>query len=296
MFERYTEKARRVIFFARYEASQFGSPFTEPEHLLLGILRDDKEIIRQLVLKVDLETARQEVDSRIKPGTKTIPTNVDLPLSEHLKRVLKYGAEEAERLNHQHIGTAHLLLGLMTEKVFASAEFLSRHGATLESLRKRIEALGEQTLKALGELPARQEEIRRRVKDYLPGVRPSLPAAVEIHGVKRHLEHIQMSVSRCKEYAWHWEQKRWKARDIVIKKDGKGFSFDLALAENSTEFELVKGGWNKDHCAICRWELFESDDPIHVVGFTNGRDWVCTECHQKFIAGNFFATPYTDIT
>ena len=155
MFERYTEKARRVIFFARYEASQFGSPFIEPEHLLLGILRDDKEIIRQLLLKVDLETARQEVDSRIKPGTKTIPTNVDLPLSEHLKRVLKYGAEEAERLNHQHIGTAHLLLGLMTEKEFASAEFLSRHGATLESLRKRIEALGGQTLKALGELPPR---------------------------------------------------------------------------------------------------------------------------------------------
>jgi len=83
---------------------------------------------------------------------------------------------------------------------------------------------------------------------------------------------------------------------MVIRKDGKGFSFDLTLAENSSEFALVQGGWKKDHCAICYWELFESDDASHGIGFTNGKDWVCTECHQKFIAENFFGSPYSEIT
>jgi ClpA/ClpB-like protein len=208
---------------------------------------------------------------------------VDLPLSNHAKRALAYAAKEAERLNHRHIGTEHLLLGLMRDKEFASAEFLSRFGASLEPFRKKVETLRERL-------------------SFIDSVRaafprpPAPPITVEIHGVKRNLEHIQISVSRSKEYAWQWEQKPWKARDFVMKKDGKGFSFDLTLAEKSSEFVLVQGGWKKDHCAICHWELFESDDASHGVGFTNGRDWVCTECHQKFIAGNFFSSPYSDIT
>jgi hypothetical protein len=282
MFERYTEKARRVIFFARYEASQFGSPLIETEHLLLGILRDDKELIRRVLPNANPDSLRQDVVSRMKPATEQ-STTIDLPLGDDAKHVLQFAAEEADRLDHSNIGTQHLLLALVRDEKFASTKFLSRFGAKLETLRKQVEALGNPIphLRPYVDVPRRP---------------PAHPATVEIHGVKRNLEHIQMFVSRCKEYACHWEQKPSKARDIVMKKDGKGFSFDLALAENSTEFELVKGGWNKEHCAICRWELFESDDPSHGVGFTNGRDWVCTECHQKFIAGNFFATPYTDIT
>lgn len=211
--------------------------------------------MRQVLLKVDFETARQDVASRAKLG-KQIPTNVDLPLSDHAKRALIYAAQEADRLNHRHIGTAHLWLGLGRDKEFASAEFLSRFGADLESLRKRVEALGEQTSSP----PS--EELRHRDEGYLAALRrPPSSNTVEIHGVKRILEHIEMSVSRCREYAWHWEQKPWKARDIVMKKDGKGFSFDLTLAtEDSSKFKLLQGGWKKDQCAICRWELFESDD------------------------------------
>ena len=96
MFERYTEKARRVIFFARYEASNFGSPCIDTQHLLLGLIREDKLLLHHVQLKVDFETVRQDVTSRIKPG-KPIPTNIDLPLSEQAKRALKYAAEEADR-------------------------------------------------------------------------------------------------------------------------------------------------------------------------------------------------------
>src|SRR6266581_7951909 len=143
MFERYTEKARRAIFFGRYEASHFGSSFIDTEHLLLGILRDDKDLVRQVLPKVDYEKVRESVASRVKPDAKSIPTSVDLALSDHAKHVLKYSAEEADRLNHRHIGTEHLLLGLVRDKKFASAEFLLPFGAGLTALREKVEALGD---------------------------------------------------------------------------------------------------------------------------------------------------------
>jgi len=73
MFGRYPEKPRRVIFFARYVASQVGSPLIETEHLLLGLLRENKKLVRHVLLKVDHETARQDIASCIKPGNKPRP-------------------------------------------------------------------------------------------------------------------------------------------------------------------------------------------------------------------------------
>ena len=116
MFERYTEKARRVIFFARYEASQFGSPCIETEHLLLGLLREDKALAnRFLRSSASVESIRKQIEAHTTLREK-VSTSVDLPLSHECKRVLAYGAEEAERLNHKHIGTEHLLLGLLREE------------------------------------------------------------------------------------------------------------------------------------------------------------------------------------
>ena len=98
MFERYTEKARRVILFARYEASQFGSPYIESEHLLLGLLREDKALSnRFLRSQVPLESIRKQIEEHT-PMREKVSTSVDLPLSNECKRVLAYAAEEAERL------------------------------------------------------------------------------------------------------------------------------------------------------------------------------------------------------
>ena len=121
MFERYTEKARRVIFFARYEASQFGSPYIETEHLLLGLLREDKALTNRFLRShASVESIRKQIEAHTTIREK-VSTSVDLPLSNECKRVLAYAAEEAERLGHKHIGTEHLLLGLLREeKCFAS--------------------------------------------------------------------------------------------------------------------------------------------------------------------------------
>src|SRR6201992_3641587 len=138
MFERYTEKARRVIFFARYEASQFGSPYIETEHLLLGLLREDKALTNRFLRShASVESIRKQIEGHTTIREK-VSTSVDLPLSNECKRVLAYAAEEAERLSHKHIGTEHLLLGLLREEKCFAAEILHERGLRLLAIREEL--------------------------------------------------------------------------------------------------------------------------------------------------------------
>jgi ABC-type sugar transport system ATPase subunit len=138
MFERYTEKARRVIFFARYEASQFGSPYIETEHLLLGLLREDKALTNRFLRShASVESIRKQIEAHTTIREK-VSTSVDLPLSNECKRVLAYAAEEAERLGHKHIGTEHLLLGLLREEKCFASEILQERGLKLAQIREEL--------------------------------------------------------------------------------------------------------------------------------------------------------------
>jgi hypothetical protein len=140
MFERYTEKARRVIFFARYEASEFGSSSIETEHLLLGLLREDKALTNRSLPAIDsVESIRQRVRA-VTPVRPKISTSVDLPLSQESQRVLAYAAEETDRLSHKHLGTEHLLLGLLREENCLAATLLREHGLALETAREEVAA------------------------------------------------------------------------------------------------------------------------------------------------------------
>jgi ATP-dependent Clp protease ATP-binding subunit ClpA len=142
MFERYTEKARRVIFFARYEASQFGSPYIETEHVLLGLLREDKALTHRFLRAASaVDVLRQQIEARTTVREK-VSTSVDLPLSNESKRVLAYAAEEAERLGHKHIGTEHLFLGLLCEEKSFAAELLHAHGLQLSAVREQLARAG----------------------------------------------------------------------------------------------------------------------------------------------------------
>jgi bifunctional UDP-N-acetylglucosamine pyrophosphorylase/glucosamine-1-phosphate N-acetyltransferase len=139
MFERYTEKARRVIFFARYEASQFGSPYIETEHLLLGLLRADKALVdRFFRAQASAESIRKQIEANATIREK-VATSVDLPLSNEGKRVLAYAAEEAERQGHKHIGPEHLLLGLLREDKCFAAQILEERGVKLAQVRDELE-------------------------------------------------------------------------------------------------------------------------------------------------------------
>jgi ATP-dependent Clp protease ATP-binding subunit ClpC len=144
MFERYTEKARRVIFFARYEATQYGSPYIETEHLLLGLLREDKALAnRFLRTHGSIESIRKEIEQRITIRDR-ISTSVEVPLSQECHRILKYAAEEADRLGHKHVGTEHLLLGILREEKCFGSELLQERGLRLSTLREELaRAAGE---------------------------------------------------------------------------------------------------------------------------------------------------------
>src|SRR5688572_28918261 len=157
MFERYTEKARRVIFFARYEASQFGSPYIETEHLLLGLLREDKALTnRFLRTHASIESIRKQIEGHTTIREK-VSTSVDLPLSHECKRVLAFAAEEAERLSHKHIGTEHLLLGLLREEKCFAAEILRERGLRLSTIREEL--LRSQSEKPAAARPTKESSL-----------------------------------------------------------------------------------------------------------------------------------------
>jgi ATP-dependent Clp protease ATP-binding subunit ClpA len=145
MFERYTEKARRTIFYARYEASQFGSSYIETEHLLLGLLREDHAIAHRFLGENAAEEMRKKITAQT-PVREAVSTSVDMPLSNECKRVLAYAAEEAERLSHQHIGSEHLFLGLLREEKSFAAALLNERGVKLEDARLHIKQTGTQVL------------------------------------------------------------------------------------------------------------------------------------------------------
>jgi len=138
VFERYTEKARRVIFFARYEASQYGSPYIETEHLLLGLMREDKALANRFLRSHgSIESIRKEIEQRITIRER-ISTSVEVPLSQESKRILNFATEEAERLGHKHVGTEHLLLGILREEKCFGAEILQERGLRLSTLREEL--------------------------------------------------------------------------------------------------------------------------------------------------------------
>ncbi len=138
MFERYTEKARRVIFFARYEASQYGSPYIETEHLLLGLMREDKALANRFLRSHgSIESIRKEIEQRITIRER-ISTSVEVPLSQESKRILNFATEEAERLGHKHVGTEHLLLGILRAEKCFGAEILQERGLRLSTLREEL--------------------------------------------------------------------------------------------------------------------------------------------------------------
>jgi hypothetical protein len=138
MFERYTEHARRLIFFARFEASRYGSPYIETEHLLLGLLREDRPLVTMFLGQGHIEEEiRAEVERQITQRER-ISTSVEMPLTTDCRTVLKLAAEEADRLGHRHIETAHVLLGMLRVEGSLAFRLLQAKGLKAAAVRERI--------------------------------------------------------------------------------------------------------------------------------------------------------------
>ncbi|MBL8196192.1 MAG: ATP-dependent Clp protease ATP-binding subunit ClpC, partial [Blastocatellia bacterium] len=145
MFEKYTEEARRVIFFARYEASQFGASEIKSEHLLMGLIREDKELINKFFNGsknlLDLDFVYKEVEVRTHKLRGIEPYTYDLELSLEVKRILACASEEYEKLQSKYLSTEHLLLGILgTEEQGIAGEILRGQGLSFDSVKDRIKS------------------------------------------------------------------------------------------------------------------------------------------------------------
>jgi uncharacterized protein (TIGR03435 family) len=139
MFNRFTQRALRVLFYARSEVSQLGASAIEPEHILLGVLDDGKGLGSQILTRTGgaLDHFRGDIVRHL-TSRERVPGSHEIPFSASCKRALQYAAEEADRLSHNYIGTEHLLLGLLREERSVAAEVLAARGLRIEGVREAI--------------------------------------------------------------------------------------------------------------------------------------------------------------
>jgi Clp amino terminal domain, pathogenicity island component/NTF2 fold immunity protein len=183
MFERFTQRARRVIFFARYDASQFGSTSIETEHMLLGILREDPNVISRFTS--DPSASKRigaEVSARL-PVREKVGTSSDLPLSPECKRIFPNAADEAKKLEHWRIGVEHLLLGILREEKSVASQVLAVHGLELNKVREQLLRSPDPTDEPRGDLSHQLQSLLFRFNDAaLPtgGAVPDAETAMRI--------------------------------------------------------------------------------------------------------------------
>lgn len=140
MWQRFTERARKVVFYAQEEAQKFGEGYVSTEHLLLGLVREADSVAARVLEKmgVSLNRIKQEVEKQLHHGDHR--SNADMTLTPRAKRVIDLAYDEARNLNNNFIGTEHLLLGLIREGDGLAGRVLSKLGVELERARREVMA------------------------------------------------------------------------------------------------------------------------------------------------------------
>ncbi len=155
MFNRFTERARKVLLTAKEEARRFNHDYIGTEHILLALITESEGVAATALqnLGVDLESVKEEVERLVQPESK-VNISGDLPFTPRAKKVLELAAEEARGLNHNYIGTEHILLGLLKEQEGVASQVLFALGVDLERARKEISSLLGGTYHINGPAPA----------------------------------------------------------------------------------------------------------------------------------------------
>src|SRR6056297_2546541 len=139
MFERFTDRARKVMALANQEAQRFNHEYIGTEHILLGLVKEGSGVGANVLknLSVDLHKVRVEVEKLVRAGPDMV-TMGKLPQTPRAKKVIEYAIEEARNLNHNYVGTEHLLLGLLREHDGVAAQVLMNLGLKLEEVREEV--------------------------------------------------------------------------------------------------------------------------------------------------------------
>src|SRR5262249_43240076 len=153
MFDRFTDRARKVMGLARQEAPRLNHEYIGTEHVLLGLVKEGSGVAANVLknMNVDLKKIRLEIEKIVKTGPNMV-TMGQLPFTPRAKKVLELSLEEASNLGHNYIGTEHLLLGLIRENDGIAAQVLMNLGIKLEDVREEVlEFLGAETPPEAGE-------------------------------------------------------------------------------------------------------------------------------------------------
>jgi ATP-dependent Clp protease ATP-binding subunit ClpC len=139
MYERFTDRARKVMQLANQEAQRFNHEYIGTEHILLGLVKEGSGVAANVLknLDIDLRRIRLEVEKIVQAGPDMV-TMGKLPQTPRAKKVIEYSIEEARNLNHNYVGTEHLLLGLLREQEGVAAQVLINLGLKLEDVREEV--------------------------------------------------------------------------------------------------------------------------------------------------------------
>src|SRR4249920_3922353 len=139
MYERFTDRARKVMQLANQEAQRFNHEYIGTEHILLGLVKEGSGVAANVLKKldIDLRKIRLEVEKIVQAGPDMV-TMGKLPQTPRAKKVIEYSIEEARNLNHNYVGTEHLLLGLLREHDGVAAQVLMNLGLKLEEVREEV--------------------------------------------------------------------------------------------------------------------------------------------------------------
>ncbi|MCY2976937.1 MAG: ATP-dependent Clp protease ATP-binding subunit [Planctomycetota bacterium] len=139
MYERFTDRARKVMQLANQEAQRFNHEYIGTEHILLGLVKEGSGVAANVLknLDVDLRKIRLEVEKLVQSGPEMV-TIGKLPQTPRAKKVIEYSMEEARNLNHNYVGTEHILLGLLREQEGVAAQVLMNLGLKLEDVREEV--------------------------------------------------------------------------------------------------------------------------------------------------------------
>ncbi len=176
MWQRFTERARHVVFFAQEEAGRLGQNYVSTEHLLLGLTRENDSVAARILdrLGVSLGRVRSELERHVardngRPGQ-------DMQLTPRAKRVIDLAYDEARQLNSNNIGTEHLLLGLIREGEGLAGRTLLKLGVDLERARGEAARLQEDKAQGQEAQPSRKEGLLRRTQDVIELLLETNPA------------------------------------------------------------------------------------------------------------------------
>ena len=165
MYEKFTDRARKVMQFANQEAQWFNHEYVGTEHMLLGLVKEGTGVAANVLknLEIDLRKVRLEVEKLVQSGPEMI-TMGKLPQTPRAKKAIEYAMEEARSLNHNFVGTEHLLLGLLREAEGVAAQALINLGANLESVREEV-----LNILGAGDEPSKKDESSQESNDSSPG-------------------------------------------------------------------------------------------------------------------------------